>query len=154
MANEYDEAVPSREAPASATALPVFGARQMWSRETPSPDRREGLSPGYDPSLNTTPSLGSSGFGNRASTSQEIPVTTKNGFEAQKKNPNLNFCARIFSGGVGVFHVKGWGPKSSVCPSKPRESNLFGGISRDFARISRKRPKSLRKKCLGSILVP
>ena len=48
----------------------------------------------------------------------------------------------------------GWGPKSSVCPSKPRESNFFGGISRDFAGISRKRPKSLRKKCLGSIFGP
>ena len=74
--------------------------------------------------------------------------------QARKKNPNLNFWVRIFSGGVGVFHVKGWGPKSSVCPSKPRESNFFGGISRDFAGISRKRPKSLRKQCLGSILVP
>ena len=42
--------------------------------------------------------------------------------------------------------MKGWGPKSSACPSKPRESNFFGGISRDFAGISRKRPKSLRKK--------
>ena len=33
------------------------------------------------------------------------------------------------SGGVGVFHVKGWGPKSSVCPSKPGKSNFFGAIS-------------------------
>ena len=74
--------------------------------------------------------------------------------QARKKNPNLNFSVRIFSGGVVVFHVKGWGPKSSVCPSKPREFNFFGGISRDFAAISRKRPKSLRKKSLGSILVP
>ena len=31
--------------------------------------------------------------------------------------------------GWGVFHVKGWGPKSSLCPSKPRETKLFGGIS-------------------------
>ena len=53
-------------------------------------------------------------------------------FESQgrKKNPNPNFLIRIFSGGVGVFHVEGWGPKSSVCPSKPRETKLFGGISR------------------------
>ena len=50
--------------------------------------------------------------------------------------------------------MKGWGPKSSVCPSKPRESNFFGGISRDFAGISWKRPKSLRKKSLGSIFGP
>ena len=50
--------------------------------------------------------------------------------------------------------MKGWGPNSSVCPSKPRESNLFGEISRDLAGISRKRPKSLRKRCLGSIFGP
>ena len=23
--------------------------------------------------------------------------------------------------------MKGWGPKSSVCPSKPRDTKLFGG---------------------------
>ena len=33
--------------------------------------------------------------------------------------------------------MKGWGPKSSACPSKLRENKLFGGISRDFAGISR-----------------
>ena len=53
-----------------------------------------------------------------------------------------------------VFHVKGWGPKSSVCPSKPRETKLFGGTPRDFAGISQGRPKSLRKNSLCSILVP
>ena len=42
--------------------------------------------------------------------------------------------------------MKGWGPKSSVCPSKPGKPNFFGGISLDFAGISRGRPKSLRKK--------
>ena len=66
--------------------------------------------------------------------------------QARKRNPNLNFLVRIFSGGTGVFHMKGWGPKSSVCPSKPGKSNFFGGISRDFAGISRRRLKSLRKK--------
>ena len=55
---------------------------------------------------------------------------------------------------VGVFHVKGWGPKSSVCPAKLRETKLFGGISRDFAGISQGCPKSLRKKSLCSVLVP
>ena len=50
--------------------------------------------------------------------------------------------------------MKGWGPKSSVFSWKPRESNFFGGISRDFAGISRKHPKSLRKKSLGSIFGP
>ena len=49
--------------------------------------------------------------------------------------------------------MKGWGPKSSVCPSKPRETKLFGRISRDFAGISRGGPKSLRKISLCSIFV-
>ena len=48
----------------------------------------------------------------------------------------------------------GWGSskkgvgfsKSSVCPSKSRETKLSGGISWDFAWISRGHPKSLRKK--------
>ena len=35
-----------------------------------------------------------------------------------------------------------------------REIKRLGGISRDFARISRGRPKSLRKKSLCSILIP
>ena len=66
--------------------------------------------------------------------------------EERKNNPNLNFLVRISSGGVRVFHVKGWGPKSSVCLSKPRESKLFGGSSWDFfAGISRGGPKRLRK---------
>ena len=63
-----------------------------------------------------------------------------------KKNPNPNFLVRIFSSGVGVFHVTGWGPKSSIRPSKPGKSNFLGGVSRDFAGISRGRTKSLRKK--------
>ena len=74
--------------------------------------------------------------------------------QGRKRNPNLNFLVRIFPGGVGVFHVKRWGPKSSVCPSRPGKSNFFGGISRDFAGISRGCPKSLRKKGLCSIFVP
>ena len=28
----------------------------------------------------------------------------------------------ISSDGVGVFHVKEWGPKNSACPSKPRKT--------------------------------
>ena len=42
---------------------------------------------------------------------------------------------QIFGSGhllVGVFHVHGWGQKCSVCHSKPRETKLLGGISRDF----------------------
>ena len=48
--------------------------------------------------------------------------------------------------------MKGRGPKSSVCPSKPGKPNLFGGISRDFAGISRRCPKSLRRKGLCTVL--
>ena len=82
-----------------------------------------------------------------------IPVTCparkaepENYCQARKKNPNPNFLVRIFSSGVGVFHMNGWGPKSSIRPSKPGKSNFLGGISRDFAGISRGCPKSLRKK--------
>ena len=48
--------------------------------------------------------------------------------QGRKRNPNPNLLVRIFSGGVGVFHVKGWGPKSSVCPSKPREKLFWRDI--------------------------
>ena len=41
--------------------------------------------------------------------------------------------------------MNGWGPKGSASPSKPGKSNLFGGISQDFAGISRRCLKSLRK---------
>ena len=39
----------------------------------------------------------------------------------EKKSTKINFWVRISSGGVGVgvLHLKGWGPKSSVCPSNP-----------------------------------
>ena len=65
--------------------------------------------------------------------------------QAQKKNPNLNFWVRIFSGGVGVFHVKGWGPKSSVCPSKPREWRDIPGFCRDIPEA----PEKFEKKMFG-----
>ena len=50
--------------------------------------------------------------------------------------------------------MKGWGPKSSVCPSKPGKPNFFGGISRDFAGVSWRYPKSLRKKVCVQFLFP
>ena len=59
-----------------------------------------------------------------------------------KKEHKPKLLSPIFFGGVGVLHVKGWGPKSSVCPSKPGKS------------ISRRCPKSLRNKSLCSIFVP
>ena len=63
--------------------------------------------------------------------------------QARKKSTNPNFRVWIFSGGVGVFHVKGWGPKSSIRPSKPREIKLFG---RDIPpKFCRDIPPSARK---------
>ena len=56
------------------------------------------------------------------------------GLFRKKTNPNPNFLVRICSGGVGVFHVKGCGPKSSAFPSKPRKTKLLARISRVFAR--------------------
>ena len=43
-----------------------------------------------------------------------------------KGTPWSTAWVRIFSGGVGVVLLKGWGPKSSVCPSKPGKSDFFG----------------------------
>ena len=74
--------------------------------------------------------------------------------QARKRDPNLNLLVRIFSGGVGVLHVKGWGPKSSVCPLKTGKPNFFCGISRDFPGISRRCQKSLRKKHRVQFLFP
>ena len=50
--------------------------------------------------------------------------------------------------------MKGWGPKSLVCPSKPKETNIFGGISRDSCQDIPGAPKSLRNKSLCSIVGP
>ena len=86
--------------------------------------------------------------------SQGRPKTTTTTISGTKKEPKPKLLSPIFSGGRGVFHMNGWGPKSSVCPSKPGKSNFLGGISRDFAGISRRCPKSLRKKSLCSIFVP
>ena len=74
--------------------------------------------------------------------------------QARKRNPNPNFLVRTSSSGVGFFHVKGWGPKSSVCPSKPWETKLFGGISPDFCRDIPGAPEKFEKKSLCSISAP
>ena len=66
--------------------------------------------------------------------------------QARKKNSDPNWLVRISSGGVGVFHVKGWGSKGSVCPSNPKETKLFGGISRGFARDIPGVPEKFEKK--------
>ena len=43
--------------------------------------------------------------------------------------------------------------KTSVCPSKPRETKPFGGISRDFCRDVPGVPDMLEKMCVQSVLV-
>ena len=45
--------------------------------------------------------------------------------------------------------MNGWGPKSSIRPSKPGKSNFLGGISRDFAGMSRAAPEKFEKKKFG-----
>ena len=50
---------------------------------------------------------------------------------------------------MGAFHVKGWGPKSSVCPSKPRESNFCGGNIPGFCRDFPEAPEKFEKKKFG-----
>ena len=76
-------------------------------------------------------------------------------FQARKRNPNLNFLVRIFSGGGVVFHVKGWGPKSSVCLSKPRKIKVFWRDIPGFCwDIPGRARKAWEKKSLCSILVP
>ena len=69
---------------------------------------------------------------------------------ARKRSPNPNVLVRISSSGVGVFRVKGRGPKSSVCPSKPRDTKLFGGTSRDLSVNS---PALILSKNSGVFLV-
>ena len=67
---------------------------------------------------------------------------------------NPNFWVRISSGGVGVFHVKGWGPKVRYVPRNPGKPNFRAGYPGIFAGMSRGCPKSSRKGALCSIFVP
>ena len=76
-------------------------------------------------------------------------------FQARKRNPNPNFLVRIFSGGVGVFHVKGWGPKVRYAPRNQGNQTFF--LGRDilgFCRDIPEEPEKFEKKGLGSILIP
>ena len=63
---------------------------------------------------------------------------------AKEPKPKL-LSLDIFRWGRG-HPREGVGPKSSVGPSKPGKLDILGGISRDFAGISQRRPKSLKKK--------
>ena len=74
-----------------------------------------------------------------------------------KKNepkPKL-FWSGYLRGGVGVFHVGGGGgPKSSIRPSKPRETKLLGGKSQDFCRDFPGAPEKFEKKKFVVIFGP
>ena len=85
-----------------------------------------------------------------------VPFPAPKKFSGRKKEPKPRLSkVRIFSSGVGVLHMNGWGPESSIRPSKPGKSNFLGGISRDFAGISRGGAEKFeRKKSLCSISVP
>ena len=72
----------------------------------------------------------------------------------KKKEPKPKlFGPDIFQWGRGLPRERVWGQKSSICPSKPGKSNSLGGISLDFAGISRGRPKSLREKKFVTVCV-
>ena len=73
----------------------------------------------------------------------------------RKKEPKPKlFGPDIFQWGGGLTREWVGAKKFDTSPRKPGKSNFLGGISRDFAGISRGRPKSLRKKSLCSISVP
>ena len=67
-------------------------------------------------------------------------------FQARKKSTNPNFWVRIFSGGVGIFHVKGRGPKSSGMSPETREIKLFGRDVPGFCRDIAEEPEKFEKK--------
>ena len=130
----------------------VFGGFWSSSRERFSSWRLSILLPLTVLPLNLSPMLADHRSPSRTPTAKKhskLHPTMR--VQERKKSTNPNFRVPDIFGGVGVFHAKGWGPKSSACPSKPGKSNFFGGISHDFAGISRRCPKSLRRKSLCSI---
>ena len=86
-----------------------------------------------------------------------MPWDKKKGHSGTKKEPKPKLLSPdIFWWGGGLPR-EGVGAKKfgmSLETPGPGKSNFLGGISRDLAGISRRSPKSLRKKGLGSILVP
>ena len=79
----------------------------------------------------------------------DLLSTNQSSYKSGKKRdpkPKLLGPDILWWGG-GVFHVKGWGPKSSACPSKPGKPNFFGGISRDFAGMAV--PEKFERKKFG-----
>ena len=69
--------------------------------------------------------------------------------QARERSTNSNVWVRISFGGLGIFRVKGWGSKSLVWPSKPRELSVLGAgdsaiCGRLAAPILRLQPAGLR----------
>ena len=62
--------------------------------------------------------------------------------QGRKRNPNPNFWVRISSGGVGVFHVKGWGAKKLDMCLETQEIKLFW---RDIPGFCRDIPEAPEK---------
>ena len=74
-------------------------------------------------------------------------------FQARKTQTQTSWSGYPLVG-WGVKNVKGWGPKSSVCPSKPGKPNFLGrmpGILPGYPRVAR---KVWKNKSLCSILIP
>ena len=77
-----------------------------------------------------------------------------NNSSGKKKEPKPKlFGPDVFRWGGGLPRAR-VGAKKFGMSLETRETKLFGGISRDFAGISRTCPKCLRKKGLCSIFVP
>ena len=51
--------------------------------------------------------------------------------QVSKRNSDPNFLVRISSGGVGVFHVKGWGP-NTFGMSFETQVHVTGRVWRDI----------------------
>ena len=74
--------------------------------------------------------------------------------QGRKGTQTQTFCSRYFPVGWGSSTRRGGGQKVRYVPRNTGKSNFLGGISQDFAGISRRCPKSLRNKSLCSIPFP
>ena len=66
-------------------------------------------------------------------------ISRQDSHQARKRSKTSNFCVQKTSGGVGIFHVKGWRLKSLGCPEtyKNNKTDFLVGYPGIFARISR-----------------
>ena len=75
-----------------------------------------------------------------------IKLTT---IQAQKKNPNLNFWVRIFSGGVGGLPRESVGAKKFGMSPETQGIKLFWRDIPGFCRDIPEAPKKFEKKMFG-----